>query len=352
MAKRILVTGGAGYIGSHTCVELLSRGYDVIILDNFSNSSSRIIRRISRIASKTPSLVNIDLSNRLATRRYFSTQPQLDAVIHFAAFKAVGESCAFPLKYYENNLFSTINLLSGLKMLNKPVKGLVFSSSCTVYGQPASLPVTEQTPFAKAQSPYGYTKQVCEEIIRTASSETGFPTIALRYFNPVGAHPSALIGEYPNGMPNNLMPFMTQTAAGKREKLTIYGNDYNTPDGTCIRDYIHVCDLADAHFTAIKRLIDGKAETPYEVFNIGTGKGISVLELVQAFQSENNLELPYVIGPRRDGDVEKIYADTTLAEKKLAWKATRNIQEMVKSAWNWELSLLRANKSFYLSKKG
>ncbi len=351
MAKRILVTGGAGYIGSHTCVELLSRGYDVIILDNFSNSSSRIIRRISRIAGKSPSLINIDLSNRLAAKRFFSTQPQLDAVIHFAAFKAVGESCAFPLKYYENNLFSTINLLSGLKMLNKPVKGLVFSSSCTVYGQPELLPVTEQTPIAKAQSPYGYTKQVCEEMICSSSSELGFPTIALRYFNPVGAHPSSLIGEYPSGMPNNLMPYMTQTAAGKREKLTIYGNDYNTPDGTCIRDYIHVCDLADAHFTAIKRLIDGKSKDAYEVFNIGTGKGVSVLELVNAFQSENNIELPYVIGPRRDGDVEKIYADTTLAEKKLGWKAKRNVQDMVKSAWNWELSLLRANKSFYLSKK-
>ncbi|MFN4854752.1 MAG: UDP-glucose 4-epimerase GalE [Bacteroidota bacterium] len=351
MAKCILVTGGAGYIGSHTCVELLSRGYDVIILDNFSNSSSRIIRRISRIAGKSPSLVGIDLSNRLATRRFFSTQPKLDAVIHFAAFKAVGESCAFPLKYYENNLFSTINLLNGLKMLNKPVKGLVFSSSCTVYGQPALLPVTEQTPMAKAQSPYGYTKQVCEEMILSSSHEIGFPTIALRYFNPVGAHASALIGEYPNGTPNNLMPYITQTAAGKREKLTIYGNDYNTEDGTCIRDFIHVCDLAEAHFTAIKRLIDKKTEDPYEVFNIGTGKGISVMEMVNTFQSENKIELPYVIGPRREGDVEKIYADTTLAETKLGWKAKLDVRDMVRSAWNWELSLLRANKSNYLSKK-
>jgi len=335
----ILVTGGAGYIGSHTCVELLQQGHQVCVLDNFSRSERSVIRRIRRITGATPQVVSLDLCDRAATLRYFQKQPQVDAVIHFAAYKAVGESSEFPLRYYHNNLFSMVNLLDGLLLLHKPVAGLVFSSSCTVYGQPGQLPVTEQSPVLPAESPYGYTKQVCEEMLRSSVNQTGVPVISLRYFNPVGAHASAQLGEFPLGVPNNLMPYLTQTAAGKRAQLTIFGNDYHTPDGTCIRDYIHVCDLAQAHLSALQRLLQGRQESPYEVFNIGTGTGLSVMELVQAFITETGVSLPYVIGPRRAGDVEQIYADTSLAEEKLGWKARLTVKEMVLSAWRWEQQL-------------
>ncbi len=335
MAKRkILVTGGTGYIGSHTVVELINAGYEPVIADNLSNSSIKILDQIEKITGVRPEFYNLDLSDEQATLRFIGAQADIAGLIHFAAFKAVGESVENPLKYYRNNLFSTINLLSGFsgKKFN-----FVFSSSCTVYGQPDQLPVTEAAPVKKAESPYGNTKQVTEEILEeTAGVETHMKVISLRYFNPVGAHESALIGELPIGVPQNLVPFITQSAIGKRGPITVYGDDYSTPDGSCIRDYIHVVDLAKAHVAALEYMEGGSSSSRYEVFNIGTGRGTSVLQVIRAFESSTGVKLDYRIGGRRPGDIEQVYGDVTKAETQLGWKANLGIDEMMRSAWNWE----------------
>mgnify|MGYP002621619147 CR=1 FL=1 len=333
---KILVTGGTGFIGSHTVVELQEAGFEVIIVDNLSNSKIEVVDNIGRITGKTPEFENFDLSNRGETLSFFLRhRGEIDAVIHFAAFKAVGESVSKPLEYYRNNVGSLINILEAMKLSG--VKHLVFSSSCTVYGQPDKLPVTESTPRRPAESPYGNTKSVNEDIIRDyCHAEKDINGIALRYFNPIGAHPSALIGESPVGIPNNLVPYITQTAAGVRKELSIFGNDYDTPDGTPIRDYIDVCDLSKAHVVAIRRLLDGKNKSNYEFFNIGTGRGLSVLELVNAFKKSTGAPLPYKIVGRRAGDIEKIWAETTLANNELGWKATVPIEETLLNAWKWE----------------
>jgi UDP-glucose 4-epimerase len=330
--QKILVTGGTGYIGSHTVVELYAAGYEVIIIDDFSNSDPKILDQLFQITGKKPTFVQLDLSNEKAVQEFASTHSDISGVIHFAAFKAVGESVLNPLKYYRNNLFSLINILTAY-----PDKlNLVFSSSCTVYGQPDQLPVTELAPIKTAESPYGNTKQVAEEILReTCAIKPELKVITLRYFNPVGAHHSALIGELPNGVPQNLVPFITQSAIGKRGPITVYGNDYNTPDGSAIRDYIHVVDLAKAHVAALKRL-ESEAESNFEVFNIGTGKGSSVLEIINAFEQSTNQKLNYTIGKRRGGDVEQIYGDVTRSNTVLGWKAALGLPEMMSSAWNWE----------------
>ncbi|UKJ08420.1 UDP-glucose 4-epimerase GalE [Solitalea lacus] len=335
--KKVLVTGGTGYIGSHTVVELINAGYETVIADNLSNSERFILDRIEQIAGVRPKFYEIDLCDKAKVEDLFNAESDIKAVIHFAAFKAVGESVKEPLKYFRNNNLSLINLLE--VMNEKGVNNIVFSSSATVYGQPDVLPATEATPFQKALSAYGSTKQMGEEILEKVSSATIIKSIALRYFNPVGAHKSALIGELPVGVPNNLMPFVTQTGIGKREMLTIFGDDYSTPDGTCIRDYIHVVDLAKAHVKACERLIAEKAESNYEVFNLGTGKGTSVLEIVNAFEKVTGQKLNYKIGPRREGDVESLYAETKLANEKLGWKAELGLEEMLSSAWAWEVKL-------------
>lgn len=334
-ATTVLVTGGAGYIGSHTTVELLEQGYDVVIIDNLSNSSIDVLDRIEKITNKKPRFYQFDICDETRLKQFFIEEKNVSAIIHFAAFKAVGESVENPLKYYHNNIFSLVNLLSAVK--NYPsIKSFVFSSSCTVYGQPDALPVTEQSPFKAAESPYGYTKQVGEEILKSTSSTINFPIISLRYFNPIGAHASALIGELPNGVPSNLVPFITQTAIGKREVLSVFGNDYTTPDGSCIRDFIHVVDLAKAHVIAIERMLNKKNKSKYEVFNIGTGTGYSVLQLIECFIESTQVKINYKIVGRRAGDVEKIYADTQLANNELGWKAQLNLPIMLQSAWNWE----------------
>ncbi len=334
MAK-ILVTGGTGFIGSHTVVELQQAGYDVIIVDNLSNSKIEVVDNIEKITGKRPEFENFDLSNRADVMSFFLRHKDIDATIHFAAFKAVGESVFKPLEYYRNNLNSLMNILEAMNATG--VKNLVFSSSCTVYGQPEHLPVTEGTPRLPATSPYGNTKAVNEDIMRDfCHAEASFKCLALRYFNPIGAHPSSLIGESPVGVPNNLVPFITQTAAGLRKELSIFGDDYNTPDGTCIRDYIDVVDLSKAHVVAIRRLLENKNKANYEYFNIGTGNGLSVMQLVNAFMKATGVNLPYKIAPRRAGDIEKIYADTTLANNELGWKAEVPIEETLLNAWNWE----------------
>jgi UDP-glucose 4-epimerase len=334
MKNKILVTGGTGFIGSHTVVELYKAGFIPVIVDDLSNSSIKILDQIEKIINYRPEFYEFDLCDENKTKEFIATNSDISGVIHFAAFKAVGESVQKPLNYYRNNFFSLINLLSAYK--EKPVN-FVFSSSCTVYGQPDQLPVTELAPVKKAESPYGNTKQVAEEILmETASVNKNYNVIALRYFNPVGAHESALIGELPIGVPQNLIPFITQTAIGKREKITVFGDDYNTVDGTCVRDYIHVVDLAKAHVSAIKRMQDGLAVNNYEVFNIGTGKGTSVLEVIHAFEESTGEKLNYSIGSRRAGDVEKVYGDVTKATKELGWKAELSVKEMMKSAWEWE----------------
>eukprot|EP01136_Pigoraptor_vietnamica_P019029 Opistho-1_new@66088 len=331
MAK-ILVTGGTGYIGSHTVVELFNAGYEVVIVDDFSNSDPKILDQIEKICGKKPAFVKVDLCDEQAVNNFAKLHSDISGIIHFAAFKAVGESVQQPLKYYRNNFFSLINILTAY---NSKVN-LVFSSSCTVYGQPDALPVTEHAPVKKAESPYGNTKQIAEEILQeTCAVNKDLKVIALRYFNPVGAHASALIGELPIGVPQNLVPFITQSAIGKRGPITVFGNDYHTPDGSAVRDYIHVVDLAKAHVAAIKRLADD-AGPNYEVFNIGTGKGSSVLEVISAFEQSTGQKLNYTIGPRREGDVEKTYGDVTLANEVLGWKASFGIEEMMSSAWNWE----------------
>lgn len=335
---KILVTGGAGYIGSHTVVELMLEGHEVYIIDNLSNSSIEVIDRISEITGKTPHFTKLDLLDQSELQYYFEDHAPFDGVIHFAAAKAVGESVLNPLFYYENNIVGLINLLNMINLYKVPY--LVFSSSCTVYGQPKTLPVTENSPLQPATSPYGNTKRISEEIIEdSVKANSDLQAIALRYFNPIGAHETALIGELPNGVPNNLMPFICQTAIGKRKELNVFGNDYPTPDGTAIRDYIHVVDLAKAHLAALHRMTEKRMDQTIEYYNIGCSKGYSVLEVIHAFEQETGVKLNWQFAPRRAGDIEQIWADATLAEQKLNWKAEKGIGEMVASAWNWEKRL-------------
>jgi UDP-glucose 4-epimerase len=335
--KKILVTGGTGFIGSHTVVELQDNGYNVIIVDDLSNSSIEVLDKIALITGIKPLFEQFDLADSALTADFFRRNTDIDGIIHFAAFKAVGESMEKPLDYYRNNLLSLINLLEGMKV-NK-IANMVFSSSCTVYGQPDVLPVTEEAPMKPAWSPYGNTKQMCEDILRFTAPAHGLHTIALRYFNPIGAHHSALIGELPLGVPSNLIPFITQTAIGKRECLSVFGNDYDTPDGTAIRDYIHVADLAKAHVIAVERLMNNKGRSEFEIFNLGTGNGFSVLEVIKAFEKVSGVKLNYKIVPRRPGDIEQVWADTRLANMELGWKAGKGIDEMMLTAWNWEKAL-------------
>ena len=335
MRKKILVTGGTGYIGSHTTVELIEEGFEPIIIDNLYNSEAIVVDRIQKITGVKPHLEVFDLCDREKLDRFIQKNNDILAVIHFAAYKAVGESVNKPLEYYRNNLLSLINLLDVMKRHGIP--SLVFSSSCTVYGQPEKLPVTEDAPLQPATSPYGNTKQIGESIIRdTTVSDKNLKAISLRYFNPIGAHPSALIGELPRGVPENLVPFLTQTGYGIREELKVFGDDYNTPDGSCIRDYLHVVDLAKAHVIAIKRLIEGKSKTNYEVFNLGTGKGVSVLEAIKSFERVSGIKLKYKIVGRRAGDIEKIWANPSYANKELGWKTLSSLDEAMKTAWDWE----------------
>ncbi len=335
MKKMILVTGGTGYIGSHTVVELQNAGFEVAIIDNLSNSSDDVVDHIEKITGIRPVFEQFNLQDAQRLEAFFDKYRKVEAVIHFAASKAVGESVEKPMLYYRNNLVSLMNLLEG--MAKHKISNLVFSSSCTVYGQPDQLPVTENTPRKPAESPYGNTKAISEDIIRDyIQANKGQKAIALRYFNPIGAHPSALIGELPRGVPNNLVPYITQTAAGMREQLSVFGDDYNTPDGSCIRDFINVVDLAKAHVVAINRLLENKNQSGYEFFNVGTGKGASVLELITTFEKATGVKLNYKIVGRRAGDIEKIYADTTNANKVLGWKAEKSLEETLLSAWNWE----------------
>ncbi|WP_276499522.1 UDP-glucose 4-epimerase GalE [Pontibacter litorisediminis] len=335
---KILVTGGAGYIGSHTVVELVEAGYEPVIIDNFSNSEESALEGIAAILGRDIPCHRIDCTDTEALRQVFEQEQNIQGVIHFAAYKAVGESVAEPLKYYHNNVGSLVALLQVMGEFN--VQNLVFSSSCTVYGIPEQLPVTEQTPVQKANSPYGNTKKVCEEILTDLanSGSSSIKATALRYFNPIGAHASAKIGELPLGVPNNLVPFITQTAAGIRKELTVFGDDYDTPDGTCIRDYIHVVDLAKAHVVAVERLLQGKAQS-IEFFNVGTGTGNTVLEAIKAFEKASGQELNYKVGPRRAGDVPKIYADVTKSSQELGFRTTSTLEEAMKSAWDWQVSL-------------
>lgn len=338
MKKCVLVTGGAGYIGSHTTVELISAGYNVVVADNLSNSEKSAIAGVESIVDSKVEFCQIDCTDKAAFSELFKRY-KIDAVIHFAAFKAVGESVDNPLKYYTNNLVSLTNLLE--LMCENNVSSMVFSSSATVYGQPEELPATEATPRQKATSPYGSTKQIGEDIISdTVLAAAGrIRAIALRYFNPMGAHASSLIGELPRGIPSNLVPFITQTAAGVRECLSVFGDDYNTPDGSALRDYIDVVDLAKAHVVSISRLIEQKGQENYEVFNIGTGKPLSVLELIQIFEKENGVKVNHKIVDRRSGDVEKVWADITKANEVLGWKAEISTEETLKNAWAWEKRL-------------
>jgi UDP-glucose 4-epimerase len=333
-----LVTGGTGYIGSHTVVELQNSGYDVIIVDNLSNSSADVVDNIEKVSGTRPAFEKVDCLDYEAMDAVFSKYQGIKAIIHFAAFKAVGESVQQPLKYYRNNLISLVNLLE--LMPKHGVDGIVFSSSCTVYGQPDVLPVTENAPIKKAESPYGNTKQINEEIIRdTVTSGAPINAILLRYFNPIGAHPTALLGELPNGVPQNLVPYLTQTAIGIREQLSVFGDDYNTPDGSCIRDFINVVDLAKAHVVAIDRMLGGKQKEKVEVFNIGTGRGASVLELINAFEKATGVKLNYKIVGRRAGDIEKVWANPEYANKELGWKSETSLEDTLLSAWKWQLKL-------------
>jgi len=331
--SKILITGGLGYIGSHTVVELVNAGYEPLIVDDLSNSNARIAEQISKIIGFKPAFFQFDLCDGKKVVELSAAHPDIAGIIHFAAFKAVGESVQNPLKYYHNNLLSLLNLLNVFS--GNPVN-FVFSSSCTVYGQPDELPVNESAPIKPAQSPYGNTKQIAEEILRDAvNAGEAQKVISLRYFNPVGAHDSALIGELPIGVPQNLVPFITQTAIGKREKVTVFGNDYHTKDGTCVRDYIHVVDLAKAHVAALKLMAQDRF-TGYDVFNIGTGQGNSVLEIITAFERAAGVKLNYEIGPRRGGDVEQVWGDVAKAAKELHWAAELSVDTMMSSAWEWE----------------
>ncbi len=335
--QKILVTGGTGYIGSHTTVELINAGFDVIIIDNLSNSNKDMLWGIKEITGKEVGFEEFDLCDRGKLQDFFSRHQDISAMIHFAAFKAVGESIKKPLKYYRNNLNSLLNLME-LAKENK-ISNLVFSSSATVYGDADELPLTENSPLKKANCPYGETKQICEDMIRALSkSDEDFCAIVLRYFNPVGAHKSALIGELPLGVPANLIPFVTQTGIGLREELKVFGGDYNTPDRTCVRDYIHIVDLAKAHVKSIQRMLENK-KSGVEVFNLGTGKGNSVLEVIKSFERVSGQKLPYQIVERRNGDVETSFAGTELANKVLGWKAERNLDDAIRDAWEWEKAL-------------
>ena len=333
---KILVTGGLGYIGSHTAVVLLEKGYEVLLVDNLSNTRAEVLDGIEAISGKRPEWLNIDLADPADCRSALEGH-QLDGIIHFAAYKAVGESVQEPLKYYQNNLVSLVNLLDYVS--KHPNCGFIFSSSCTVYGQADQLPITENAPVKAAESPYGNTKQIGEEIIRETAAAKGLKTIALRYFNPIGAHASARIGELPLGVPQNLVPFITQSAAGLRGPLSVYGNDYPTEDGTAVRDYIHVVDLAEAHRVALERLIQGQGKDPMEVFNLGTGTGSSVLEVIQSFERATGEALQWAYAPRRAGDVIAAYADTTKARDVLGWVAEKSLDEAMKDAWAWQVAL-------------
>ncbi len=337
MAGKIVVTGGAGYIGSHTVVALHQKGYDLVVIDNLVNSSEVMLDMIAKITGQRPAFEKLDLCDESGVRSFFTKYDDIKGVIHFAALKAVGESVEYPLRYYHNNLVSLVNLLRSMEEFG--VRDLVFSSSCTVYGQPDQLPVNEQAPVKKAESPYGNTKQISEEIIEETVRSSSIRAISLRYFNPIGAHESGLIGELPLGVPNNLVPFITQTAIGKLPKLRVFGDDYNTPDGTCIRDYIDVNDLAGAHVVAIERMLREKNDAPYEVFNLGTGKGYSVMETIKTFEKVTGVNLNYEITGRRAGDIEQVWADTKYANLKLGWKAEKELDEMLKTAWRWEKNL-------------
>jgi UDP-glucose 4-epimerase len=341
---KILVTGGTGYIGSHTVVELIEAGYKVIIVDNLSNSKIEVIDNIQKIAGTKPEFENFDLCDKEKVFNLFKTHSDIKAIIHFAAYKAVGESMEKPLDYYQNNLVSLMNLLKAMEKFNQP--GLVFSSSCTVYGQPDILPVTEKAPIKTAESPYGNTKQISEEIIRDSLyANKKLKAISLRYFNPIGAHKSALIGELPLGIPLNLVPYVTQTVAGIRNKLKVYGSDYNTPDGTAIRDYINVTDLAKAHVVAVKRLLENKSKAAFEVFNLGTGKGFTVLEIIKTFEKATGKKVNYEIVDRRAGDIEKVWADTNYANVELGWKADVSLEETLASAWEWEKNIQKITQN-------
>jgi len=338
---KILVTGGTGYIGSHTVVELQAKGYDVVIVDNLSNSHLDVLDNIEKISGIRPEFEQFDLADIEKTIDFFKRNSDISGIIHFAAFKAVGESVGDPLMYYHNNIFSLVNILQSMKDVG--VDHLVFSSSCTVYGQPEKLPVAEDAPVQKAMSPYGNTKQISEDIIQDTAKATNVNAVMLRYFNPIGGHDSALIGELPLGVPNNLVPFITQTAIGLREQLSVFGSDYNTPDGTAVRDYIHVVDLAQAHVIAVDRMIQEKQKKKVEIFNLGTGNGFSVLEVVNSFEKVSGVKLNYKIVDRRPGDVEIVYADTKFANDELGWKAKKSLDEMMDSAWKWEKALKEKN---------
>jgi UDP-glucose 4-epimerase len=336
MKEKILVTGGTGYIGSHTTVELQNNGFEVVIVDNLSNSNAGVVDRIAKITGIRPAFEKVNCADAVAMKKVFAVHSGIKGIIHFAAYKAVGESVEKPLPYYRNNIDSLLALLE--LMPENGVEGIVFSSSCTVYGQPASeyLPVGEQAPIQPAMSPYGNTKQINEEIIRDAiHSGAPYKSIILRYFNPIGAHPSAEIGELPNGIPQNLVPFLTQAAAGIRKELSVFGNDYATPDGSCIRDYINVVDLAKAHVTAMNRMLENRSGL-LEYFNLGTGKGLSVLELIHSFEKVTGVKVPYKIVGRREGDIEQIWADPRRANEVLGWKAVETIEDTLRSAWSWQ----------------
>lgn len=332
--KTVLVSGGAGYIGSHTAVELIAAGYNVVIADNLSNSDFSGVEGARAITGVDVPFINVDCCDKAAFAEVFKGY-DFDSVIHFAAFKAVGESVADPMKYYRNNLLSFMNIIELMREYGR--QNIVFSSSATVYGEAEELPVTEKTERKAATSAYGNTKQMCEDILRDAvAAYPELKGIALRYFNPIGAHPSALIGELPRGVPQNLVPYITQTAAGVRECLSIFGDDYPTEDGSCLRDYIDIVDLAKAHVAAIGRMVEGRSAASYEIFNVGTGRAVSVFELVKTFERVNNLKLNYKVAPRRAGDVVAVWADTTLANKELNWHAERTLEQTLKSAWEWE----------------
>jgi UDP-glucose 4-epimerase len=346
MKETILVTGGTGFIGSHTVVELQQAGYNVVIIDNLSNSKADVVDGIEKITGIRPAFENVDCCDMKSMENVFNKYNSIKGIIHFAASKAVGESVQKPLLYYRNNILSLINILE--LMSQHGVKGIIFSSSCTVYGQPSpeNLPVTENAPIQKALSPYGNTKQINEEIIQDyIHSGAPIKSIILRYFNPIGAHPTAHIGELPNGVPMNLIPFVTQTAIGIRKQLKIFGNDYNTPDGTCIRDYIYVVDLAKAHVKAMERILEDKGTDSVEIFNIGTGRGVSTLEVVEGFEKATGVKVNWEYAPRREGDIEKVWADPAKANNVLGWKAETSLEDTLRSAWKWQVKLDEENKN-------
>ncbi len=334
---KILVTGGAGFIGSHTTVELQQKGYEVLIADSLFNSNIDVIDHITEITGQRPLFEQVDLACQEQCAALFDKHPDIAAVINFAAHKAVGESVQQPLMYYRNNLSIVLNVMAAMEKHH--IKNFVQSSSCTVYGEPDTLPITETAPCKPAVSPYGNTKKMVEDILMDSAKQDAIHAIALRYFNPIGAHPTALIGELPNGIPNNLMPFITQTAAGIREQLSVFGDDYDTPDGTCIRDYIHVVDLAKSHVCAVERLLDNKQKAHFETFNIGTGNGFSVLEVIKSFEKTSGTKLNYKIAGRREGDIIKIWADTTYSNQELGWKAEQTLDDMTRDAWRWQQHL-------------